>query len=74
MTPKEKAKEFYLKYHYTIENTLDKKYSKNDEKFLIKQLAFIAIDGILSLFKYYESDWSLTINYWTEVKKEIEKL
>jgi hypothetical protein len=73
MTPKEKAEDLFLKYYNKIENTLSEKYFEH-EKFLCKQCAFIAADEILSLFKYYESDWSLTINYWTEVKKEIEKL
>ena len=70
MTPKEKAEEFYLKYQYRIENRLDKKHSKKYEKFLIKQCALIAVDEILSIKPHYFDEKQ----FWSEVKKELEKL
>ena len=75
MTPKEKALELYWKYYNRIEHTLSEEYSEH-ENFLCKECALIAVDEILRLnvFDYYESDWSNTIEYWQEVKEEIEEL
>lgn len=73
MTPKEKAKELYVKMdviHYR------KIYSKPKSKGLpismyqsqIKQCALICVDEIL---KIYQLD---SYSFWKEVKQEIKKL
>jgi hypothetical protein len=69
MTPKEKTKELFFKYR-----NLENKHSYINN-YNAKQCALIAVDEILSLnvFEYY-SDWTNTIEYWEEVKQEIEKL
>jgi hypothetical protein len=70
MTPKEKAEELVDKFV---------QYTPADSEFeypYAKKCALIAVDEIISLniFDYYESDWSNTIEYWQEVKQELEKL
>ncbi len=60
MTPKEKAKEIYYKF-----TTYAPLHSNN------KQCALIAIDEILSWVNSFDDD---SIEFLTEVKKEIEKL
>jgi hypothetical protein len=66
MTPKEKAQELFDKYWtliaYKIEGSVG--------RLLIKQCALIAVDEILSVVWYVPVD----IEYWQEVKKEIELL
>lgn len=71
MTPKEKAEELFYKYfdggkehQYWIHRVMAKKY------------ALIAIDEIIKANPYEVSktDMDSTIDYWQEVKKEIEKL
>ena len=65
MTPKEKAKELVEKYYHLfsveLENTIDLREAK--------QCALIAVDELLLLVTYQP-----TIDYWDEVKQEIEKL
>jgi len=65
MTPQEKAKELYGKY-WKIMDTLS-----------VKQSALIAVDEIISMIKidYMKVQNRMqTIEYWQEVKQEIEKL
>jgi len=69
MTPKEKANELFGKYYSRIEHTLSEEYSPH-ERFIVKQCALIAVDEILSVVWYVPVD----IEYWQEVKKEIENL
>ena len=66
MTPKEKAKELLDQYNFIyIQN-----YISIHE---VKQCALIAVDEILEIFEDTNgSDYRL--EYWTEVKQEIEKL
>ncbi len=79
MTPKEKAKE--LIYFYTKE-LLSAKYSINGFVIeqLAKQCALIAVDVVLAqlvddgLYIGGETNINEYIEYWEEVKKEIEKL
>jgi hypothetical protein len=68
MSPKEKAKELVEKYADSLPSVFyNVVESKNYHR--AKQCALIAVDEILSiLFQQYE------IDYWKEVKKEIEKL
>jgi hypothetical protein len=62
MTPKEKAEELYNKM--IVDFTIDKWQSK--------QCALIAVDQILEVVQnlYFMG----TVDYWQEVKQEIEKL
>jgi hypothetical protein len=73
MTPKEKAQELFDKYWtliaYKIEGSVG--------RLVIKQCALIAVDEILSDYKNYllhENTEYKGLMYWTDVKKEIEKL
>jgi hypothetical protein len=77
MTPKEKAKELYQKYFsmITIEGTID----KNSSIPYVKQCALIAVDEILNGYEFDSLDIKHkrimdNINYWDEVKQEIENL
>ena len=73
MTPKEKAKELQLKYYVNIPlNCL-----MLDEN-LSKKMALIAVDELIEHLQP-ASDFGgeinkYTIEYWQEVKQEIEKL
>jgi hypothetical protein len=67
MTPKEKAMELMLKYYNAIPmNTIS----------FAKQFALIAVDEILDddMYGMEEEHFEKRINYWEEVKQEIEKL
>jgi hypothetical protein len=68
MTPKEKAEELVLKYL-----RLQEEGSSNwFHKILAKKCALIAVDEILEITREsYDIDH---INWWKEVKQEIEKL
>lgn len=59
MNPKEKAQELFNKIFNVTGLTIE-----------AKQCALIAVDEILSVVWYVPVD----IEYWTEVKQEIEKL
>jgi hypothetical protein len=64
MTPKEKARELVDKmYHYQWR-----------EKQRAKECALIAIDELINqCWSYREIDLGLALEYWQEVKQEIEK-
>lgn len=64
MTAKEKAFELINKYSPILPY-----YNQKDNLNKAKQCALIAVDEILNiLFQHYK------IDYWKEVKREIEKL
>ena len=67
MTPKEKAKEIWDKmiYHimYNCQPTLS--------EMIAKECALIAVDEIIDVLS---KDINPLVNYWFEVKQEIEKL
>ena len=70
MTPKEKAKELYVKYYELIKSP----YQKHT---CTKQCALIAVDEILSLSKIAalrRNEKEMELEYWQEVKQEIENL
>lgn len=69
MTSKEKALELWWKYYSRIEHTLSEEYSPY-EKDITKRLAVIAVDEILSVIWNKQDD----VDYWKQVKHEIEKL
>jgi len=73
MTPKQKAEELvdkFISYSYYSDgnNSMERNYQQKDNA---KECALIAVDEILSW-----QDWmgKEMLNYWQEVKKEIEKL
>jgi hypothetical protein len=78
MTAKEKAKELVYKYRYLV--TIWDCYNDCDIKIKdrlpdMKQCALIAIDEMIEQQKEQSDNmhWSC-VNYWEEVKQEIEKL
>jgi hypothetical protein len=88
MTPKEKAKKLYNQFFdYADSNYGASKFNKNwhgnvlagerkVRKQSAKQCALIAVDEIIKANPYEVSktDMDSTIDYWNEVKQEIEKL
>lgn len=83
MTAQEKAKELIVKFFILPEENEGVAQLKGKEsRLLAKQCALIAVDEIIKSGPYYfypgrkvmrVQDHS-TIEYWQEVKKEIEKL
>ena len=77
MTPKEKAKELIKKYRDisisfvdSIEGTCDM-YINNEDA---KECALIAVDEILDATIYYFDDSDYFVEYWRQVKFEINEL
>jgi hypothetical protein len=71
MTPIEKALELFDKYHY-IEENLDENLfcdSCDYNRKLSKYCALIAVDYLMK-----ESETMTSLDYWFNVKTEIEKL
>ena len=74
MTPKEKAKEMYIKFDFV--------YVQNyTSKFEVKQCALITVDEIINTLNRDIRDLDVRgnilldlIEYWQEVKQEIDKL
>jgi hypothetical protein len=78
MTPKEKAKELVNKFR-DINWLVETPYTSRYEWIQIqeaKQCALIAVDEILSELTEipYGLEYLNRLNYWLEVKQEIEKL
>jgi hypothetical protein len=69
MTPKEKAKELFDKYHLSFAGIVS---FDDDWEALAKQCALIAVDLLIT--EMYAYDSSYYDNYYFEVKQEIEKL
>ena len=72
MTPEEKAEELFNKFRNEILSFLgDTMKDKN-----AKRCALIAVDELIKIHYLLTTthDTSPSINYWKEVKKEIEKL
>jgi hypothetical protein len=76
MTPKEKAKEIFNKY----EKKLMYDYNNYHYKYNLehcKQCALIAVDEMINFFINLSNEgftFYSSIEYWQEVKQEIEKL
>lgn len=72
MTPKEKAQELILNFYDVKPENID--YGMEYQ--MAKQCALIAVDEILDddVYDMSEELFEKRINYWQEVKKEIEKL
>lgn len=77
MTPKEKAWELYLRYYNRIGHTLSDKHWPH-EATITKECTLIAVYEILHELDHTPildddyCEWKM--NYWNEVKQEIEKL
>jgi hypothetical protein len=69
MRPKEKAKELYDKYFELVEA-----YSSEQQEDNARDAASITCDEVLNALE--ENRWQnrLMMDYWEEVKKEINKL
>jgi hypothetical protein len=73
MTPKEKAEELvdkfmdYSEHRFNINNDLSPVYTA-------KQCALISVDEVIEALHEHHWQNRLIINYWEEVKHEIEKL
>ena len=73
MTPKEKARELVLKYLRLQEKDSYNWFNKS----LAKQCALIAVDYIITSNPHsnpLNTDVYSTMNYWNEVKQEINNL
>ena len=73
MTPKEKAKELYCKYADAL-NIRDLQTTANP---FAKQCALIAVNEIILSNPHsnpFNTDVYSTMDYWLQVKTEIEKL
>jgi hypothetical protein len=73
MTPQEKAKQLYDKFVYMLPDTAE--ISKQD----IQELSLFVVDEILDIieddgFTFAEYHDKKTIEFWFEVKKEINNL
>lgn len=76
MTPKEKARELFDKYCYAIRTEeRDSGYFTN--VIYAKQCALIAVNYIITSNPHsnpFNTSVTSTMEYWQEVKQEIEKL
>jgi hypothetical protein len=72
MTPKEKARELTDKIYLKIPSVYDPTNLPHYP--IAKEMALIAVDEILK--NYYKKHYIVgkNIDYWNEVKKEIEKI
>jgi hypothetical protein len=72
MTPKEKAEELVLKY---LKMKRHKMFNGWWHKIISKQCALIAVDELIDFAKLTDATngWD-HLNYWIQVKQEIEKL
>ena len=71
MKAKEKAYELVDRFIYLDEFSMD--WDADEYIHNAKQCALIAVDEILQLLKHYPR-YDKMINYWNQVKQEIEKL
>jgi hypothetical protein len=74
----EKAKELFDKYYLKTESGMDKDFGWfciSLNKGMAKQCALIAVDEIIaSHYKVLTGVNNSTLDYWQDVKREIEKL
>ena len=76
MTPKQKAEELVDKYRIFLQNTDTEVGEEILCTLVAKSCALIAVDEILEddVYDMSEELFENRINYWQEVKQEIEKL
>ena len=80
-SPKEKAKELFNQYHNLIQDIGGDMGHEILVSILAKHCAFIAVDEILQTFNnewtkldFWTEEINGTINFWLEVKQEINNL
>jgi len=80
-SPKEKADELIDKMYYIGRYDEKEDYNPAMAWERAKQCALIAVDEILQIFNnewakldFWTEEINVTINFWQEVKQEIEKL
>ncbi len=76
MTPKEKALELVNRYYNKIEHTISNDYAKVTKE-ITKVCALIAVEEILDLkhiVTLRRNMHEMELEYWMEVKQEIEAL
>jgi hypothetical protein len=72
MTPKEKAKELRTLFAQELIDLTDNEDLLNSR---IKNCALIAVDELINqCWSYREIDLGIALEYWQEVKQEIEKI
>lgn len=72
MTPKEKAKELFEQFNYHVEK---KNFFGDDvEQRNTKQCALIAVNETINALEIHQWQNKSVIEYYLEVKQEIEKL
>lgn len=78
LTPKEKAKELFDSFDLYVKNNkpdyetyFDKQVAISISKHNAQQCALIAVDEILNI---YSNNFIAGINYWKEVKQEINNI
>ena len=72
MTPKEKAEKLIAQCSLTILSNTGHKLPMDEIKVLAKQCALIAVDEMLIHVDMVDDD--AAINYWKQVKQEIENI
>ena len=71
MTPKEKAQELFDKFELSFAGVIS---ADEDWEALGKQCALIAVDEVIEALHEHHWQNRLIIDYWEEVKHEIQKL
>ena len=71
MTPKEKAIELFDKFELSFAGVIS---ADEDWEALGKQCALIAVDEVIEALHEHHWQNRLLIDYWQEVKNELEKL
>ena len=76
MTPKEKAEELFTHYHNLIQEIGGELGQEILVSILANQSALIAVDELIKIHYLLTNtnDTSPSINYWKEVKQEIQNL
>ena len=76
MIPKEKAQELFDKYYQIFEDDEDEHFIDTCKR-ISKLSALIAVDEIIKVLVYLsngEFTYIHNVEYWQEVKQELEKL
>lgn len=74
MTPQEKANELFERFNKEGLHQISSVINRFIRKEIIKQCALIAVDEIILSHQMSVMCEDIVIDYWTEVKQEIEKL
>jgi hypothetical protein len=75
MNPKDKATQLFNKYYVSILEVNNDLSEEIIISILAKKRALIAVDDIISIVECYDRRHiSNELNFWIEVKNEIEKL